>query len=595
MIRRTIAIASIVIMMMLCAGGRAVAQQFPALEGARGSSVVNTPHNLSAGGPGNVRASSEQQVCIFCHTPHHASSTQPLWNRRSLPGGYTPYRSTSLDAQPGQPTGSSKLCLSCHDGTIALGDVVSRGQPIAMAGGMTTLPPGHANIGTNLSDDHPVSFKYDSALVGKDPKLKDPASLPPGVRLDAQEELQCTSCHEPHDNSRGNFLVMDNANSQLCNSCHQVADTTVTHHQQCADCHKQHTAPSGPFLLRQATTTQTCTLCHSGNTSANDGQTFAQGQNVAADLMKMSRHDTNPSVHVSPHAPANVNCSDCHGPHTMKAGAGGPGATAASIPANFGDVPGVSAQGAAVAKAQHEYEVCFKCHGDASPAEPAISRQVEQTNTRVEFANAVSMHPVTETGRNNDVPSLLPGHTTGSQIKCSDCHGSESGVKGVHGSSFDPLLVARYDTTNQLPESADAYALCYKCHDRNSILANETFAYHGLHVAGNPASANRRYASCSACHDAHGIASGMGNATNNSHLINFDVKLVKPSTLNGRLEFRDTGTRSGTCNLSCHNHDHVDATYDATTPRAALPGLPESGEATRRLMAPKARTMRRGK
>ena len=570
------------------------AQQFTALEGARGSSVVNTPHNLSAGGPGNVRAAGEQQVCIFCHTPHHATATQPLWNRRSLPAGYTPYRSTSLDAQPGQPTGSSKLCLSCHDGTIALGDVVSRWQPIQMAGGMTTLPPGHANIGTNLADDHPVSFKYDSALTAKDPKLKDPGSLPAQVRLDAGQEVQCTSCHEPHDNSRGNFLVMDNTNSQLCNSCHEVADTTVASHQQCADCHKQHTAPSGPLLLRQATVTQTCTLCHSNNTSANDGQAFVQGQNVAGDLLKMSRHDTNPSVHVTPHAPANVNCSDCHGPHTMKAGAG-TGATAAAIPANFGDVAGVNAQGAAVAKAQHEYEVCFKCHGDASPATPVVQRQVEQTNTRVEFANAVSMHPVTETGRNNDVPSLLPGHTTASQIKCSDCHGSDSGVRGVHGSSFDPLLLARYDTTSQLPESADAYALCYKCHDRNSILANETFAYHGLHVAGNPASTNRRYASCSACHDAHGIASGMGNATNNSHLINFDVKLVKPSASNGRLEFRDTGTRSGTCNLSCHGHDHVDATYDATTPRAALPGLPESGEATRRLMAPKSRTMRRGK
>jgi hypothetical protein len=112
--RRTVSNLSIVILLTVCGTGRAVAQQFTALESARGSSVVNTPHNLSAGGPGSVRASSEQQVCIFCHTPHHASSTQPLWNRRSLPGGYTPYRSTSLDAQPGQPTGPSKLCLSCH-------------------------------------------------------------------------------------------------------------------------------------------------------------------------------------------------------------------------------------------------------------------------------------------------------------------------------------------------------------------------------------------------------------------------------------------------------------------------------------------------
>ena len=53
---------------------------------------------------------------------------------------YIPYSSSSLQAKPGQPTGTSKLCLSCHDGTIALGSVVSRNQPIAMAGGRSKSP-----------------------------------------------------------------------------------------------------------------------------------------------------------------------------------------------------------------------------------------------------------------------------------------------------------------------------------------------------------------------------------------------------------------------------------------------------------------------
>src|SRR5690606_23255967 len=111
----------------------------------QGQSVVYTPHNLSATSPGSVRASSEDQVCIFCHAPHHASRVQPLWNRANSTATYTIYRSDSLRSQPGQPTGASKMCLSCHDGTIALGSVVSRNQTIHMAGGITTMPQGNSN------------------------------------------------------------------------------------------------------------------------------------------------------------------------------------------------------------------------------------------------------------------------------------------------------------------------------------------------------------------------------------------------------------------------------------------------------------------
>src|SRR4051812_27176929 len=83
-------------------------------------SIVNSKHNLSASGPASIRATSEQQVCIFCHSAHGAGTIQPLWNRNTPVGAYTVYSSTSLQAKPGQPTGTSKLCLSCHDGTIAV-------------------------------------------------------------------------------------------------------------------------------------------------------------------------------------------------------------------------------------------------------------------------------------------------------------------------------------------------------------------------------------------------------------------------------------------------------------------------------------------
>src|SRR4029079_19336304 len=100
----------------------------------------------------------------FCHTPHGASGDAPLWNRFSSAATYIPCSSSTARATIGQPTGSSKLCLSCHDGTVALGMVNSRSTPIQMQNNITTIPIGPANLGTDLSDDHPVSFTYDNAL-----------------------------------------------------------------------------------------------------------------------------------------------------------------------------------------------------------------------------------------------------------------------------------------------------------------------------------------------------------------------------------------------------------------------------------------------
>ena len=130
--------------------------------------IVNTPHNLSVAGPGPVTAVDETQVCVFCHTPHGATNAPgaPLWNRAITNEIYTTYSSSSLDAetiagQLDQPAGSSKVCLSCHDGTLAISSVnVLAGQlnatiPITGAGPGDTMPPGEGlqtgftrNLGT---------------------------------------------------------------------------------------------------------------------------------------------------------------------------------------------------------------------------------------------------------------------------------------------------------------------------------------------------------------------------------------------------------------------------------------------------------------
>lgn len=522
---------------------------------AQQQSVIDSPHNLSTSGAGVIRATTEEQVCIFCHTPHNASPVQPLWNRYLPVAAYAVYSSNALDAQPGQPTGASKMCLSCHDGTIAIGSVVSQNEIIQMAQGITTLPPGASNLGTDLSDDHPISFPYNASLVLDDPHLVDPTVLPASVRLDENQELQCTTCHDAHDNVFGDFLVMNNQNAALCNTCHTISTTTVPAHIDCRNCHETHTAPSGPYLLEKDRISTTCVSCHDGSVSG--------AADIAAELIKLSVHDTDSPVDPPDPIPGHVTCADCHEPHTMDSGT----ALAPTIQPVMGAVGGVDASGTATDAANFEYEVCFKCHADDNVATSSwVPRQITQTNTRLEFdPSAISYHPVEAPGRNSDVPSLRPGWTEGSMMYCSDCHASDTGTKaggtgpnGVHGSNEEPLLIARYETTDYTPESASAYALCYRCHDRDTndgVLQDRSFKHHAKHIvdARTP---------CSACHDAHGISSAQGTMSNNSHLINFDASIVFPDPVTGRLEFVDNGLFAGQCFLSCHGVDHSPLEYD---------------------------------
>jgi len=163
-------------------------------------SIVNTVHNLSVSGPGVSKATSEQEICIFCHTTHNCVPNAPMWNRKSKGTVYTLYNSSTLDAIPGQPDGSSILCLSCHDGTIALGDVANKTKPISM-----NSPLKKDNLTTDLSNDHPVSFVYNSSLAAIDGQLKTPPLS--NVILDSQSKVQCTSCHDSHKNNFYKFFI----------------------------------------------------------------------------------------------------------------------------------------------------------------------------------------------------------------------------------------------------------------------------------------------------------------------------------------------------------------------------------------------------
>jgi predicted CXXCH cytochrome family protein len=540
---------------------------------ASAETIVNSLHNLSASGPGTVKATSESEVCIFCHTPHGGSPDAPLWNRSSSGAVYTPYSSTTAKATFGQPTGSSKLCLSCHDGTLALGMVSSRSTPISFIGGVTGMPSGESNLGTDLSDDHPVSFRYDASLAAANGELKNPATLPAAIRLDDNGDLQCASCHDPHDDQFGKFLVMNNFASALCISCHDkdnwidsshrtstatwngnqpdpwnhTEETTVAANA-CENCHKPHTAGTPMALLNFTTEEANCFSCHNGNVA---------GSNVEADFSKASVHPVSLTTGVHDpledlvNAPRHVECVDCHNPHA----ANGNAADAPDASGALDGLAGIAQSGSVVEPLQFQYELCYRCHADSNNKGPALVNRIDpETNTRLEFdPGNPSYHPVVATGQNPNVPSLKSPYTVNSRIYCTDCHNSNtggnaggSGPDGPHGSVFAPLLERQLIMTNGSSESAANYAMCYKCHNRSSIIDDKSFHEHQKHIKDEKAS-------CMTCHDPHG-------SLNNTHLINFNPDYVFP--LNGTIEFVDTGLFTGNCTLLCHGKAHNQEDYD---------------------------------
>jgi hypothetical protein len=262
-------IAHFILLGALFAGSSAFAQ-----------SVVGSKHDFTAGGSAQATTGQTDQVCVFCHTPHGADTAAPvpLWNKVLTPG--TAYQRYSVLATPTfdseeAPVGSVSLaCLSCHDGTQAM-DVVLNSpgtggydpagaeiDSVAIDSMANTPVP---NLGTDLSNVHPVSMQYggggalatdlDGLFSGTlgDPDFEAPVKATingqaiwwvdsvanNGTRektdmllysrtdLSATAEpfVECGSCHDPHnsDNQAGqqvSFLRTSNAASAVCTACH---------------------------------------------------------------------------------------------------------------------------------------------------------------------------------------------------------------------------------------------------------------------------------------------------------------------------------------------------------------------------------------
>jgi len=200
--------------------GEAFEDHLERAAGFAGAQITGSEHDFSGQGWGT------NEICQPCHTPHNASTTLPvvLWNHDVTSATYTLYSSPTMNAQTGQPDGVSKACLSCHDGTVAL-DAFGG----STTGGVNFIEGG-ANFGTDLTNDHPVSFTYNNTLADTDGGLYQPTTTNSGlggtIAADmlfgaGNDQVECASCHDVHNaGNQPSLLLKSNAGSALCLTCH---------------------------------------------------------------------------------------------------------------------------------------------------------------------------------------------------------------------------------------------------------------------------------------------------------------------------------------------------------------------------------------
>ena len=468
-------------------------------------------HDLSPGSASPIQG-TRKGSCTYCHVPHSGNGNKaPLWNQKLSKATYQTYTSTTdvNKANQQMPLGSdSALCLSCHDGTVAVGDTVLFGQTPLRGSWLQG-----DEFGTHLQSSHPFSLvkpMLDNidltstlASAGKTGDKTGAVHLVNGT-------VECTSCHNSHvqsiDKVSTDFLVRDSSHGQMCLACHDptrtkmggkteqnpLAGWTISIHalaqnkvsgqaklgsygtvaaNACVSCHAPHNA-AGPVRLLRGTNEAACIACHSGgsNISPPAPNVFAEYNKIAHPLPNGSnQHDTAEKVVLNNNRHAT--CVDCHNGH------GSQQVTSFNVPplirvSQSGTV-GVAADGmTTVSPAVNQYENCLRCHGYSAgkavnptfgylPARASSDplNIILQMNTSTKSSHPV-MHP-----RSSSLPqpSLLPtmldlsgsttrGRSMNTQIFCTDCHNSDdnrefggSGPSGPHGSKYWHILEHDYE------------------------------------------------------------------------------------------------------------------------------------------------------
>ncbi|MFY9741042.1 MAG: cytochrome c3 family protein, partial [Candidatus Sulfotelmatobacter sp.] len=396
-------------------------------------------HNLGPGSPGPV--SGPLPACQFCHAPHSGLNNSnlpnlPLWSQKlSTVSNYTLYSSPTEVNPETEPTlgSASNLCLSCHDGTVAPGTNVPYGS-LQMTGTMNSqdlfqgtlqgIHPFNFQLPLNCSNDNLQSIVC-SGTTGN-----------PAVQL-VSGNVQCNTCHNPHvegiDPVQLDFLVMNNANSAMCLSCHV-------------------TQPNQIGAVRTPTTNASAAIAAAGTNSTLAGNGRSGSQYNAFTHWKESIHAT--AAHkvsknakgVGPYGTVNENaCLSCHTSHNAPGGAqllSGP------LPEN----PNMDTA----------TQNCITCHNGGSNLSPAIP------NVFAEFAKTGHPFPAGSNKHSSEEDVVLKNdrHAT-----CVDCHNPHSSMQttsfastAIRPSQNGTIGVSATDGVTTVDPAINQYETCLRCH-----------------------------------------------------------------------------------------------------------------------------------
>ncbi len=192
--------------------------------------------------------------CVYCHVPPEETGANPAdfggitdWNRfEPATDNYKLYKSQSLDSTTRKPNPISMLCLSCHDGTMAIDMVVFKPATFDSAAdramhmkinntdsiencgkchnGQIAHDITVKMLGTDLTNDHPISMRYAGLDSGRGGVLDidfrppdHPDGFDNGVKL-YNGNVECATCHNVH-NPENELLLRAEAET-LCFTCH---------------------------------------------------------------------------------------------------------------------------------------------------------------------------------------------------------------------------------------------------------------------------------------------------------------------------------------------------------------------------------------
>jgi len=223
---------------------------------AGGSGIKGTAHDLSATGAGKDYGDTNEQsigldrICIYCHAPHNTVKPGdaagigyiPLWNHEVTSQVYAMYSNGTNDPSDpnhvskaqellvgkNRPGGVSRLCLSCHDGTVSTNAYGFYAASSKHTGADASVVGTMYEIGgsNNLANHHPIGFNYDAVQVTDDEIAVKTTVMAPGVRIADLlwvGNMECTTCHDVHNTKNPGaekFLWKSDAGSEFCMTCH---------------------------------------------------------------------------------------------------------------------------------------------------------------------------------------------------------------------------------------------------------------------------------------------------------------------------------------------------------------------------------------